>query len=229
MASAEEKTLSLELAAALSASVQLHLLPKSTIAVHVLVLHDDGGALPAAICSASLALADASIHLYGLVAAASCALLPISDEAEAAEGGTANAGAASGGGETASERGAAALDCTATELRSAMGTVQVACMPSLDQMTLLRHQGAVPFAQLTKAMQRALAGCRLLHAEMAKVLKESAAAEEDEDDDDDEQEADQADAGGIGLGNGGAPGVLGEEASATTDGGAASRKRTRAA
>ena len=54
---AEEKALSLELGAALASSVQLHLLPKSTIAVHALVLQDDGGALPAAVSCASLALA----------------------------------------------------------------------------------------------------------------------------------------------------------------------------
>ena len=47
--------MSLEMAAALNASVQLQLLPKSTIAVHVLVLQDDGGALPAAIsCACNL-------------------------------------------------------------------------------------------------------------------------------------------------------------------------------
>ena len=184
MATAEEKTLSLELAAALFASVQLHLLPKSTIAVHVLVLHDDGGILPAAISCASLALADASIHLYGLVACASCALLPRAssyssggaDEAngtkkgsggsggrrggKAAGGKSSDGGAKSDGGGGASG-GEAALDASSAELASAVGTVHVACMPSLDQMTLLRHEGTVPFEQLTDAMERALAGCAL--------------------------------------------------------------------
>ena len=63
------------MSAALSASVQLHLLPKSTIAVHALVLQDDGGALPAAVTCASLALADSGILLYDLVAACTVALL----------------------------------------------------------------------------------------------------------------------------------------------------------
>jgi exosome complex component MTR3 len=144
--SAEERALSLDLSAALSASVQLQLLPKSTIAVHCLVLQDDGGAMAAAVSCASLALADASIQLYGLVAACSCAQL----------------------GEEV------ALDCSATELARARGTVSVACMPALDQLTLLRQEGAMPFESVTEAMRLALAGCRLLHEEMAKVLREQA-------------------------------------------------------
>ena len=212
MATAEEKTLSLELAAALFASVQLHLLPKSTIAVHVLVLHDDGGVLPAAISCASLALADASIHLYGLVACASCALLPRAsysrggaDEANGTKKGSGSSSGSSGGGSgghrggkaaggKSSDGGAesdggggasggeAALDASSAELASAVGTVHVACMPSLDQMTLLRHEGTVPFEQLTDAMERALAGCAALHEQMAKAIKEKVAAEEAQED-----------------------------------------------
>ena len=55
------RELNASLAAALASSVQLHLLPKSIISVHVLVLQDDGGVLPAAVSCASLALADASL------------------------------------------------------------------------------------------------------------------------------------------------------------------------
>ena len=172
--SAEEKTLSLELAAALSASVQLDRLPKSIISVHALVLCDDGSALPAAISCASLALADASIHLYGLVAAASCALLP--RPAAAPSGGKAAKGGNGDGGEEAE----AALDATAAELSRALGVVQIACMPSLDRMTLVRHQGSLPLPRLTETMQRALAGCTLLHEQMAAAIKVKAAGEEGE-------------------------------------------------
>jgi exosome complex component MTR3 len=143
--SAEERGLGLELLAALSSSVQLHLHPKSTIAVHALVLQDDGGALPAAISCASLALADASIGLFGLVAACSSALLGEGQEA--------------------------ALDCTAMELAGASATISTACMPSLDQLTLVRHEGNAPFERVTAAMQLALSGCSLLHGEMASALR----------------------------------------------------------
>ena len=74
-----------------------------------------GGALPAAISCASLALADASISLYGMVAACGCAVL----------------------GE------AVALDGSASELTTSSGSVVVASLPALDHLTLLRHEGVV--------------------------------------------------------------------------------------
>jgi ribonuclease PH len=59
---------------ALGPSVQLHMYPKSVIDIAILVLQDDGGALSAAISAASLALADARIALFGLVASATVGL-----------------------------------------------------------------------------------------------------------------------------------------------------------
>ena len=149
---AEEKALSLELGAALASSVQLHLLPKSTIAVHALVLQDDGGALPAAVSCASLALADASILLYDLVAACSCAVLP--SPAPAISGAI------------------IALDGSAAELAAAESTIAiVACMPTLDQLTLVRQEGLVPFERLAEGLQLALSGCKLLHGQMKAALE----------------------------------------------------------
>lgn len=150
--SAEEKALSLALSAALAASVQLHLLPKSTIAVHALVLEDDGGALPAAVSCASLALADAAIELYDLVASCGCAMLPTAADAPA---------------DAAAH---IALDATASELASATGTLSVAIMPSLDQVTLLRQEGRAPFERVGESLQLALSGCRLLHQKMTDAL-----------------------------------------------------------
>lgn len=45
--------------------------PKSTVDVYVCVLEAAGGELPAAVCAASLALADAGIAMRDLVAACS--------------------------------------------------------------------------------------------------------------------------------------------------------------
>ena len=149
---AEERTLSLELAAALSASVQLHLLPKSSIAVHALVLQDDGGALPAAISCASLALADASIVLYDLVAACGCSLRD--------------------------ER--VALDASSSELAGATGRLVLACMPSVHQLTLVRQEGAVTTERLTEAVGLALSGCALLRREMVAALEASAPADDEQ-------------------------------------------------
>ena len=83
------------------------------------------------------------------------------------------ASAGSGGAEEAE----AALDATAAELSHALGVVQVACMPSLDQVTLVRHQGSLPLPRLTEAMQRALSGCTLLHEQMANAIKAKVAGE----------------------------------------------------
>ena len=141
--SAEDHTLSLDLAAALLPSVQLQLLPKSVVAVHVLVLQADSCALPAAISCASLALAHARIGLFGLVAACSCGFL----------------------------RDTALLDCSSTEGAEVSGSMSVACMPMLDQLTLLRHEGAVSYSQTAEGLRLALNGCALLHTEMAAVLR----------------------------------------------------------
>lgn len=55
----------------LSASILLHLYPKSKISVTVMVLADDGGRLEAAINAATLALMDAGIPLKDMVCACS--------------------------------------------------------------------------------------------------------------------------------------------------------------
>ena len=147
--SSQERELSEAMAAALSASVQLDRYPKSTLPVHVLVIEDDGGALAAAITCASLALADASVLQYDLVAACTTAYLP---------------------------GGALALDCTASELASSTGSMLVALMPSLNQLTLLRHNGATPFAHSVTGLQETLTGATTLHEQMQRVLLERAAA-----------------------------------------------------
>lgn len=51
--------------------VQVHRLTKSVVGVHVMVLQADGGELAVATTCASMALADAGIELYDLVASCS--------------------------------------------------------------------------------------------------------------------------------------------------------------
>ena len=139
------------LAAALEGSVQLDQYPKSTIAVNVLVLQDDGGALAAATSCASLALADAGLLLFDMVAACSCAVL----------------------GQVA------VLDtCNDELLGDATGRTLVAQMPSLNHVTLLRQSGTVSFEVMTEAMQLALSGCSQLHAEMRSAVLKKAASKE---------------------------------------------------
>ena len=71
IADLEESELCEVLTQALSSSVCLHRYPKSQIEVYVIVLENNGSALAAAITAASLALADACIEQYDIVAAAS--------------------------------------------------------------------------------------------------------------------------------------------------------------
>ncbi|XP_026190393.1 exosome complex component MTR3 [Cyclospora cayetanensis] len=68
---------------ALDSAVQLQRYPKSIIEVCVMVLEDDGGALPAAITCAGLALADAGVELYDLVTGASAYAFSYKDESGA--------------------------------------------------------------------------------------------------------------------------------------------------
>lgn len=70
----EEEDLSLQLTRALSMCVRLEKYPKSTVDVYCLVLQDDGGAFAAAICAGSLALADAGIECFDLVASCQAVL-----------------------------------------------------------------------------------------------------------------------------------------------------------
>jgi len=162
--STDERALSLSLAAALSGSVQLSEYPKSVISVNVLVLEDDGAALAAAITCASLALADASVLIYGLVPACNCVLLP-------AGGDEAPAGGDEGGAGVGIDKGGAViLDPCADELRSASATTTVAHMPSLQQLMLHEHEGAASVEKVNEALVLSLEGCSKMHAQMEEVL-----------------------------------------------------------
>lgn len=134
-----------ELRAALEPSVRLDRYPKSKIAVHVLVLQDDGGVLAAAITCASLALSRAGIEMYDLVAASSVALVD----------------------------GRLLLDgSTADEIASAAITV-VAGMQQLQQLTLVSSSGAMPPDVATDALRVGLEGCRTLDVTMRETLRAS--------------------------------------------------------
>jgi len=145
----DEKSFSSSLAAALIGSVQLEQYPKSTIVLSVLVLQDGGGVLPAAITCASLALADAGIRLYDMVASCCCGFV----------------------------EGSLVLDPSSTELRVSSSESLVALMPSLNQLTLLQQDGASSFEQTTQSLQLALDGCAKLHERMCSTLRAKAQAQ----------------------------------------------------
>ncbi|PRP84693.1 hypothetical protein PROFUN_07943 [Planoprotostelium fungivorum] len=76
----EEKEFSMLMVQALESSLILEKYPKSVIDCYVIVLENDGGALNGAITCASMALANAGIEMYDLVAAASIGLNPLNGE-----------------------------------------------------------------------------------------------------------------------------------------------------
>jgi ribonuclease PH len=76
---AVEKELASCLAAALEPSVDLSKLPKSVVDIYILILEAGGGEAGAAATAASLALADAGIEMFDLVAACSV-VSPVSSD-----------------------------------------------------------------------------------------------------------------------------------------------------
>ena len=71
----EEKEYSVIMEDALANSICLEKYPKSRFDCHILILEDDGAALPIAITAASLAFADAGIEMFDIVTACSAAIV----------------------------------------------------------------------------------------------------------------------------------------------------------
>jgi exosome complex component MTR3 len=65
----DEREFSTLVAQALETSVLLHKFPKNVLEVYIMVLEDDGGAIATALSCASLALVDAGIEVYDMIAA----------------------------------------------------------------------------------------------------------------------------------------------------------------
>ncbi|XP_054856134.1 exosome complex component MTR3 [Eublepharis macularius] len=157
-----EPELSLALQEALEPAVRLARYPRAQLEVSALVLQDGGSALAAALCAAGLALADAGVELYDLVAA--CALCrPPS------------------GGEWL-------LQPREAEERAAAARLTVALLPSLNQVAGLlgSGQGGAPDSW-AQALRLALDGCQrlypLLRQSLLRAAKRAATAEPSEEED----------------------------------------------
>eukprot|EP00571_Detonula_confervacea_P011738 CAMPEP_0172297162 /NCGR_PEP_ID=MMETSP1058-20130122/287_1 /TAXON_ID=83371 /ORGANISM="Detonula confervacea, Strain CCMP 353" /LENGTH=285 /DNA_ID=CAMNT_0013006277 /DNA_START=16 /DNA_END=873 /DNA_ORIENTATION=+ len=150
---------------ALSASILLHLYPKSKISVTVMVLADDGGRLEAAINAATLALMDAGIPLKDMVCACSA--------------GRWNAGGSD----------EIVVDLNRREIQAATGTggggggtsdtiyLPVATMPQRGTIVLSQCEsrlsgGAEAFGEVLEA---AMGGCQMVMEVMAAAVRERGA------------------------------------------------------
>ncbi|XP_070616416.1 exosome complex component MTR3 [Erythrolamprus reginae] len=148
----KEPELALALQEALEPAVRLARYPRAQLEVSALLLQDGGSALAAATCAAGLALADAGIELYDLVAA--CAL--------------SRAVGPSGPDEWR-------LQPTEPEERAAAARLTVALLPSLNQVAGLLGSGdggqADSWAQ---ALRLGLDGCQRLYPLLRQSLLRAA-------------------------------------------------------
>jgi exosome complex component MTR3 len=130
-----EKELPLQLRPALEAALQLTRFPKSVVDVCVLVLEQDGDITSPAITCASLALADAGIEMFDLVAA--CTVVK-------AESGI-------------------IVDPQGSEA-TGRARALTAIMPSRGEVTLLSHEGEWSLVELQQALNTGVEACKHIHS-----------------------------------------------------------------
>ena len=172
--SPDERVLCRQLQHALEPAVLLHKLPKLELSIFVLVVEADGGHLGAAITAASLALADAHVECYDLVAGCSLAVA----EARSSGGGGASGGEARDGAGQGTQAPGFLLDPTLVESRE-RPTMTMATMPALKQVNTLLQTGAMSASpdsptSVSAAMDLCAAGCNSIHALMQRCLTEAA-------------------------------------------------------
>lgn len=115
---------------ALSHAVRLDQYPKSLIDIYITVLENDGSDLAAAITCASMALADAGIEMYDLVAG--CTVIAVD--------------------------GQLLMDPTRDETNKQHG-LTIAYMPAFDEVSGVVQSGEMDFQLFTDAIHAGVAGC----------------------------------------------------------------------
>ena len=120
--------------------------PKSVIEIFLLILEVDGDISSMAITCSSVALADAGIEMYDLVA--SCSTAQTKD-------------------------GSLVVDPVRVDLEGQTGYVLAALMPMRGEVTGLSQSGIWDAGQLQLGIDLALEGSRQIHLLMQQALKES--------------------------------------------------------
>ncbi|KAH9498273.1 Exosome complex component MTR3 [Bulinus truncatus] len=129
-----------------------HKYPKSQINIYATVLQNDGSVLSAALMCASVALASAGIEMYDLVLASSLAIqssLTLVDPTILEEEVIVN------------EAGKSAKNA---------GTMTVAFLPSLNQVSALTSDGQLLFDFITKGMHQCIENCQKLYPVLQQSL-----------------------------------------------------------
>ncbi|KAG0236747.1 hypothetical protein BGW41_000338 [Actinomortierella wolfii] len=163
---AQEKELSQVLSQALAPAVRLELFPKSVIDVYVTVLENDGSAacLAAAITCASVALAHAGIEMLDLVAACSGSYMTVPKallgQPKSATG-------------TSNSQDEIWMDADLEEEKHEHGSIVLAYMPSLNQVTHVLQNGKAEGAVISQSVESCIEACNKVYAVMQHSLLES--------------------------------------------------------
>ncbi|KAG0253274.1 hypothetical protein DFQ27_007505 [Actinomortierella ambigua] len=166
---AQERELSQVLSQALAPAVRLELFPKSVVDVYVTVLENDGLAacLAAAITCASVALAHAGIEMLDLVAACSGSYMTVPRNAlgQPQTDATTTAAGAS--------RDEIWMDADLEEEKHEDGSIVLAYMPSLNQVTHVLQNGRAEGAVISQSVESCIEACNKIYAVMQHSLLES--------------------------------------------------------
>ncbi|XP_041354122.1 exosome complex component MTR3-like [Gigantopelta aegis] len=147
----QEKDYSVQILEALEPAVCLHKFPKAQVNIYITVLQNDGSALAASITCASVALADAEIEMYDLVAGCSSrvfgghVLMDPTDHEEYRQ-------------QSKNHEG---------------GSVTVGLMPSLNQISALTSRGEIEFSLVNKAVKQCVETCQRLYPVLQAALMKS--------------------------------------------------------
>ncbi|KYR02020.1 hypothetical protein DLAC_00814 [Tieghemostelium lacteum] len=142
----KEKDQSLIIREALIGSVRLEKYPKTVIDIYILVLNDDGNVMVASITAASMALADAGVEMYDMVA--SCSSVCTKDRI--------------------------LLDPSYQEESLPNTTnILVAKMPALNQVTQLVQSGDLSYNTVIEAVDLNIDGCDKIYSIMKQNLIDS--------------------------------------------------------
>ncbi|XP_077252891.1 3'-5'-exoribonuclease family protein [Tasmannia lanceolata] len=144
----DHKELSSMLHKSLEGAIILETFPKTTVDIFALVLESGGSDLPVIISCASLALADAGIMMFDLVASVSVSCLGKN----------------------------LVIDPTSEEESYQDGSLMIMCMPSRNEVTQLTLTGEWSTSKIHEAMELCLDACLKLGEIMRSCLKEAASA-----------------------------------------------------
>jgi ribonuclease PH len=139
-----EADLSAQLNLALEAVVPLQHYPKCAIHIQVIILQDDGGILPACMTAASLALVDAAVEVYDLVACCTVAVLHQNNNNN-------------------NNSTIFLADPDATELQMADANMTLALLPNFKQVISWSQTGRLSPSDANQAMELCRDGCRTMH------------------------------------------------------------------